>query len=1344
MAGDADAELGKSFKWLRRGAREPTYISYSEFSDRTPCSFEFGADGFAASCNHGGELLHMSTRSEENGIIFARGDFEDSMYSALARAQRMSGGKSTFGLKVAADQRPFDAAGGEKGSTFALGPIVETGSFNYRWPFHESVLAFNGDLPEHIADETRLKEMGTCVLVSFIKDGVLYQVLQIEEGCRGEAETCYIFPTDAQIVLAVGGPIQFQVLGSDPEDGQVVKSIGEALAYFPEEGSKFSARLGVQVYQVNSNGGYEALDLEPAPDEADRFDTRSSKARSYLGFARIKGKPSNDRFATFLAAFRLQDAEGDNPWPETPTSEDIYDYIGIKSTSPHATGAMWDTIFLRREAMTSSYSGLSEFKLVGRCLEKVLQVDLVPAAFGEKGKRSYEKNGPLALISNLFLQPNVDLEALFKAPSSVKPKSRAADTALYYHEIMAAHDSAKFQMARIRSCVERIMTYLVEALLKPRTKTAMLPDEIFTVEPNYYYVMFTLWYVVGKCPDFTWSWVGEMNHWPEERGLLAIENHLPADNANFRSEDKDKVTLLKWYHYASVLELCHSGKIPKIWQDKGLHRKVYLLKQAARRAAAVKLSSHRPYLPDDEIVDRLSFLTQPLGLGGCEDPTVTITSLSVQRIQERDFTRELNPGLRPNGDEGPTSGPWEIHALCHHSELLIANYQYKKKDGRTRAEKAEEVENFRRRFATFLTTEGGVVACWERRNLAAHRGWLRSEATSVLASTLLGICQKDLDLALEEEGTTKGLGVDLSGHLTIPAPSKAPEFEEKSYRIGALKQELPLVEWTNYRPARYYHPESFFNSLDDTPKLYRHPFTARVSIPPAVRSRVAMPYEVGYDRMDQSLQKLETWFKPPDLDKESVKEALRNSVISVIDLKVTEPILKNSSEGRYRMALAGPVALALPDDAYGPGIYIEDGERIDHEFDEKDRATLGQVLTDSLVDQHVQHRIIHFVYVFHPESADGFSNHISRFSDFSSETRGTWVSHITLRCWSLTRTDEGPEMAKSKERSPFKELRNIDSQNKEDLPIKLPDGLKTALKTINVAVSESENASPSVIKLEVSSIVLSTNMLGDFSKCTIITKHFSRKELKWLAQKSEELWQTFVHQPQTGRCLVFMHILGFLCQKIAREFDKTMEYFVETLKLDDFMRFDFDDDWLSGPESLARLQLGLWSLESLYMLRNSLTPSINSIEQAKTQLVEQINEGPGKRGDTLERICQEAVNSFGRNLGLLESLNSKLDEKIELNSRYKDALSTMLSLSDSRNSITQNSTIQKLTYLTIGYLPIGLAAGGFAELSKEFDGRGGHGPIRPDRVVLAVPVPRLIPKRPLSSTAGGNRPPEGV
>jgi hypothetical protein len=79
----------------------PEYVSYSQLSDLPACSFDFGDNGYAASSNYGGEILQMTTPSDEHGIIFARGDFEYSLYLALARGQKERGGKSSFGLKVA-------------------------------------------------------------------------------------------------------------------------------------------------------------------------------------------------------------------------------------------------------------------------------------------------------------------------------------------------------------------------------------------------------------------------------------------------------------------------------------------------------------------------------------------------------------------------------------------------------------------------------------------------------------------------------------------------------------------------------------------------------------------------------------------------------------------------------------------------------------------------------------------------------------------------------------------------------------------------------------------------------------------------------------------------------------------------------------------------------------------------------------------------------------------------------------------------------------------------------------------------------------------------------------------
>ncbi len=102
---------------------------------------------------------------------------------------------------------------------------------------------------------------------------------------------------------------------------------------------------------------------------------------------------------------------------------------------------------------------------------------------------------------------------------------------------------------------------------------------------------------------------------------------------------------------------------------------------------------------------------------------------------------------------------------------------------------------------------------------------------------------------------------------------------------------------------------------------------------------------------------------------------------------------------------------------------------------------------------------------------------------------------------------------------------------------------------MNLEAFESEQKEPTVVKLQISSIILTTNAFGEFSKCTIISELMSDEDLEPLGADAQKLWERFIHQPQTGRCLVFLLILGKLCQKIANKGRKAMEYLVKSLNL---------------------------------------------------------------------------------------------------------------------------------------------------------------------------------------------------
>jgi len=81
-------------------------------------------------------------------------------------------------------------------------------------------------------------------------------------------------------------------------------------------------------------------------------------------------------------------------------------------------------------------------------------------------------------------------------------------------------------------------------------------------------------------------------------------------------------------------------------------------------------------------------------------------------------------------------------------------------------------------------------------------------------------------------------------------------------------------------------------------------------------------------------------------------------------------------------------------------------------------------------------------------------------------------------------------------------------------------------------------------------------------------------------------------------------------------------------------------------------------------------------------------------------MFQKYLGEFDSCLVQLTAVNARLERKIELNKRHKEAV---LAMRDSRASLhlnhislSQSSTIQRLTYLTIAYLPMGLMATVFA------------------------------------------------
>jgi hypothetical protein len=165
------------------------------------------------------------------------------------------------------------------------------------------------------------------------------------------------------------------------------------------------------------------------------------------------------------------------------------------------------------------------------------------------------------------------------------------------------------------------------------------------------------------------------------------------------------------------------------------------------------------------------------------------------------------------------------------------------------------------------------------------------------------------------------------------------------------------------------------------------------------------------------------------------------------------------------------------------------------------------------------------VYIIHPESAICLGNHILKFSRFSCHKGNTWVANITLRTWHVK------VLVK---RRPLADFQT--HTFRDDEPIQLPSLEKLWLDDKRKR-GEKPRLEKLCFELDVSSIVLSTNEFGDFSKCTVVSALMENHEMELVVREAQKLWQKFVRQPRTGRCLVFFLVLSQICERMAKQYE---------------------------------------------------------------------------------------------------------------------------------------------------------------------------------------------------------------
>lgn len=364
----------------------------------------------------------MTAKSETHGVIFARGDFEYSLYLALARGQKESGGKSTFGLKIDTSK---ELATDRDAARYRSCCMIERGCFNYRWPFNEFCLHVDnlktaeppvsnagrsvGEQREPssnlsrcicpkgcghaVGRKTTTTPVGSFSLLSFVKEGVLYQVLRLAPRCQSSKTA-----RTAELTLTIESPMRLQSFSRlNQGDNQEEVTLGKCedhdaclSAFLPTSSAKEGSTVHWQAELFQMDVGNPENTSTPVPLKCLEGPHDSKKDHCFKtgddfdSLPRFKADLSSldirDTYV-FVARYRISESTAGNAGnsPSEPLHQNIADFVLNGEVGAPGTGPMWQSIFNCTQEYMDCVSELCEGSVVGRCLEKILGVDVVPA-----------------------------------------------------------------------------------------------------------------------------------------------------------------------------------------------------------------------------------------------------------------------------------------------------------------------------------------------------------------------------------------------------------------------------------------------------------------------------------------------------------------------------------------------------------------------------------------------------------------------------------------------------------------------------------------------------------------------------------------------------------------------------------------------------------------------------------------------------------------------------------------------------------------------------------------------------------------------------------------------------
>jgi len=210
--------------------------------------------------------------------------------------------------------------------------------------------------------------------------------------------------------------------------------------------------------------------------------------------------------------------------------------------------------------------------------------------------------------------------------------------------------------------------------------------------------------------------------------------------------------------------------------------------------------------------------------------------------------------------------------------------------------------------------------------------------------------------------------------------------------------------------------------------------------------------------------------------------------------------------------------------------------------------------------------------MWHTDALDTFDDHLgglSHFSDFykrvSSGGDDLWITSITISHWGLQNEMQSrisKMVYENEERAREARVKKLSEQFlKEQTHEKtelVSDGIITHFPPKTVSDNRGKKSTPgrrrkdplSTIRQFSMSLVMTGDPNGQYWTCTLVSDLIDEESVLQYTMEARQICQMFIHQQYTARALVFILLLGYLCDSLSIECENFMDELTSIMGMD--------------------------------------------------------------------------------------------------------------------------------------------------------------------------------------------------